>query len=146
MLASVRSIGTGGCSSMLLVSMTWVLTAFQASDDRLNYTFRFMRVLYLNRRDAGFLDRIIVPTGKQGIADEDHFTHFNAKDVSEFSNTIGFVDSRHRHVNGGRAAQTYVEFGNALIKKNLYLLPLGEFRIPFFLLFDREPADQARRT
>jgi hypothetical protein len=52
------------------------------------------------------------------------------------------VDARLGDINGCCATQTHGKLRNKSIKGCLYLLPLGEIRVPLFLFFDRRLLSQ----
>ena len=112
------------------------MSVTQTSDDGFNHPFRLIGISDADGKSTSFFGRIVVPAGKQRIADKNHLINGNAKDVPKFSNPVGFINARLGDVNGGRASQAHGKLGDQFIKERLDLLPLGEVRVPFFLFFD----------
>ena len=94
-----------------------------------------MGIFNLDGHSAGFFGRIVVSTREQGIPDKNHLLNRNAKGVAEFSNPVGFIDTRLGDINGCRTAQSDGKLGNKACPGAVLLLPLGEIRIPLFLFF-----------
>ena len=70
---------------------------------------------------------------------------FNAEDIAEFPNPVGFVDSMLGDIDGRRATQAHGKLRDQLVKESLYPLSLAEIRIPLLLFFQRSLLPQPRK-
>src|ERR1700729_488195 len=90
-----------------------------------------MRSLNADRNHAGLFRRVVVSTRKQGIAYVKHLLQGNAKDVSQFSDSIGLVYAGLSNVDGCRATHSDGKFRDEVIDDRLDLFSLGKVCIPF---------------
>ena len=114
-----------------------MLFGIQTSDDRFDNSLRLIGVSNRNGNNACLFGRVVVSAYKQGVPDINHLLHRNAENVSQFLNSVGFVNARLGDVNRCRTTNSDREIGNQSIKCCFDLLPLGEISIPFLLLFER---------
>ena len=80
-------------------------------------------------RHAHFERRIVVSARKHGVSDEDNFVEIDSRNLHEFPNAIGLVDSFPRDVDGRRSSEEHVESPEIVFYMVADFLPLSEIRI-----------------
>src|SRR5579883_726467 len=116
----------------------------QARDDRRDDALCILRIAHRDALGSGFKRRIIVAARKEGVADKEHLLDRNAQHVAQLADAVGLVDSRTRHVDRGRSAETNGELRQRLSENRLNRFALGKVWIPLGFFFERRLLPQSR--